>query len=427
MMAGRRGILPELDNPTFTAFLDFSRWMAALIVFLGHLRNPMFLGYGALPPESRTLLVGGWYFVTGWHAEAVVVFFVLSGYLVGGLAATKARKRDFRPVDYSIDRLTRLYVPYFPALLLTLALDSLGARLFGDLGLYDRTHPMVIEKINSEAFSTYLSFEIFVKNLFMQQTIWAPPLGSNTPLWTISLEFWFYVIFGIVAAAVQYRSLPLRLLAALALLGLLVLLGWGFLVYMGLWLFGVLVALVRFPKLERPVLAAAALIGILVLSRIYNVEIERGWNILTVRNYAVAAAYAWLLLSMRGVRLRPLEFLGGLNRQLADFSFSLYLIHFPLMLFLIGVFYHSGKFSCLAEGCSATNSMAVLAYVSIALLVVVGAWLFALATERQTGRVRSRLRRILKPFLGRSVERSREAGALPSTPARGVAAKSDDA
>ena len=38
--------LYDLKNPTFTSFLDLTRWICAGIVFLGHLRGTLFLSFG---------------------------------------------------------------------------------------------------------------------------------------------------------------------------------------------------------------------------------------------------------------------------------------------------------------------------------------------------------------------------------------------
>ena len=85
----------DLKNLTFISFLDMSRWMAASIVFISHLRNPLFLGYGDVAAQDRNIFVQGWYFVTGWFPEGVIVFFVLSGLLVGGSGLAKVQSNTF--------------------------------------------------------------------------------------------------------------------------------------------------------------------------------------------------------------------------------------------------------------------------------------------------------------------------------------------
>ena len=174
--AGRKqGTLEGLENASFVSFLDLARWFAATIVFLGHLRVPLFLGYASLPAGDRGPLISIWYFITGCAGEAVTVFFVLSGYLVGAMGLAKARAGRFAPREYAIDRATRIFLPYVPALVLTACLDLAGGALFAGTGFYTHEHPMIREKIAIDAFQSFLTPQIFLSNLAMLQTIWAPP------------------------------------------------------------------------------------------------------------------------------------------------------------------------------------------------------------------------------------------------------------
>src|SRR5262249_53262489 len=66
-----------------------------------------------------------------------------------------------------------------------------------------------------------LTLRTFVGNLLFLQTIFCTTFGSNGPLWSLSNEFWYYVLFplgfGAVAALVgkRFRSaLTLLVLAA---------------------------------------------------------------------------------------------------------------------------------------------------------------------------------------------------------------------
>ena len=68
-----------------------------------------------------------WYqafaFFTGFAHQAVVVFFLLSGWLVGGTLLNKYRdKHSF--ISYGIDRITRLWIVLIPAFVLTLLLGA---------------------------------------------------------------------------------------------------------------------------------------------------------------------------------------------------------------------------------------------------------------------------------------------------------------
>jgi peptidoglycan/LPS O-acetylase OafA/YrhL len=387
-----QGTFEGHENSSFVSFLDLARWLAAAIVFFGHLRDPLFLGYGSLPVGARGPLVSIWYFITGWHGEAVTVFFVLSGYLVGAMGLAKASAGRFRPREYAIDRVTRIFLPFVPALVLTACLDLAGGRLFSGTGFYTHEHPMIREKIAIDAFQSFLTPQIFLSNLAMLQTIWSPSFGSDQPLWTISLEFWFYVVFGVALTA----SLATRRMASIAGLlaagALLAVLGANFIVFLGLWAIGAAVGLIRSSTIERPVVALLVFLGVLVSVRLNVNSFRMEETLRMFRDYLVAASFAWVLISMRRVRLGFLTRGSGFNRFLADFSYSLYLIHFPLMLFVLGALHATGRFDGIARGYSATDPQGLLAYVLTIAVVGACAWAFSQATERQTWRLRRILR-----------------------------------
>lgn len=333
-----RQVFDDLRNPAFSSFLDMARWMAALLVFVGHLRDPLFLGYGSLSAAERTLAVKGWYFVTGWFGEAVIVFFVLSGYLVGGIGLAKRATGCFVPGDYAIDRFTRLYVAFAPALLLTLVLDVIGSHYLGGAGLYDGGQAMIAQKLGHLApFQDNLTWSQFLGTLAMLQTFHVTPFGSNTPLWTISCEFWFYVVFGLALAASLGGpgSLRRRIVAGVLIVASFALLGSTFPLFLGLWLVGIAVALMPRPQPTWRWPALILFFGLLFAIRGFGPRLDALPNYLQLRNYAVALSFGLVLLTMRGVQAHWLARIATLNRQIADFSFSLYLIHFPLMLFLL--------------------------------------------------------------------------------------------
>jgi peptidoglycan/LPS O-acetylase OafA/YrhL len=80
------------------------------------------------------------------------------------------------------------------------------------------------------------------------------------------------------------------------------------------------------------------------------------------------------------------------NRFMADFSYSLYLIHFPLMLFLLGALHATGQFPGIASGYRATDPQGLFLYGLVIALVLLSAWAFAQATEQQTARAREWLK-----------------------------------
>ena len=96
----KNSILNDLENKSLISFLDMSRWAAAAIVFISHLRNPLFFSYGSINPEEVNIAIQIWYFITGWAGEGVIIFFVLSGLLVGASGYEKIKIGKFSTSSY---------------------------------------------------------------------------------------------------------------------------------------------------------------------------------------------------------------------------------------------------------------------------------------------------------------------------------------
>lgn len=381
-------VLNDTKNDAFVSFLDLSRWVAAAVVCWGHLRNPLFVGYGDLQPSQQTLSIKAWFFVTGFHAEAVTVFFVLSGFLVGGMGLAKrsAGRLDLR--QYAIDRATRLYVAFFPALLLGATLDVFGSHFAPTAGLYDLTHPILASKVAPPSFVATMSLEVFGANALMLQHFFTPTFGSNHPLWTISAEFWFYTVFGLaLLVADQSAKRGRRAAAGVAAVVATLLLGPEFLLLFGLWTVGVAAAYAP-SRTEQKWAALCTLFTILVITRFSQSLLDRDHTLRAIKDYTVAISFAWLLVSMRGSRSSFLTRMLRLNRRLASFSFSLYLIHFPLMIFVLSAAHEWLGWQGAREGV-APDTSGILSYTAVGAVLYGSAFGFSLVTEQRTARVRT--------------------------------------
>lgn len=382
--------IEHLKNPSFSSFLDLSRWVAAWIVFVGHLRNPLFFGFSDIGDAARNPLILGWYFVTGWFGEAVIIFFVLSGYLVGGLGIAKYAEGMFNTAAYGVDRFSRLYVAFLPALVLTAILDLIGIHYFGSAGLYDGTQAMFAEKLAEAPFAEAFNGTNFLGNLVMLQTFRFETFGSNSPLWTISAEFWFYIAFGVaVACLLAVKSAAGRVMA-IGLSGavLVLLLTPNFLYYFGLWVIGLSVSVTPSNKFRWPLIFTVIFFALLALTRI-NGDLLAGMEFgQTIRDYSVATGFAFVLHAMRDSRSALLARAAKANKWLADFSFSLYLIHFPIMILALSALYATGGFPGIRTGYSPTDLTGLSIYFGMIALIIALSWAFAQVTEQQTWRVR---------------------------------------
>lgn len=301
---------PRRDGPALAATtsraLDAARLAAAAVVLVFH-ASGMWMGnqpalHAALGKAS--------------HA-AVVVFFVISGYVIAYSAG--ARNRGAR--HYAVARLSRLYAVLAPALLLTALVEA------------------VVRATDPEVAARYVHAPSWVRYLlsafFGNESGWwsaAPPI--NSPLWSLSYEFWYYVLFGLL----RFRRTTRHWRWWLALTALVA--GPKILLLLPVWLLGV-----GARYLPRPVLARAlgwllaglllALAGLAVAGLpawpgvvgdrplFMASQFMTDWSV----GFLVAAAI-WLLPAGRPV---PASGGAGYLRRAADLSFPLYVLHFPLL------------------------------------------------------------------------------------------------
>ena len=187
--------------------LDALRGIAAVGVCFSHLRDFFFQDYPKVPHHNPLLAAG--YLATGLGHQWVIVFFVLSGYLVGGSVLRSFALDRWSWRSYLLNRMTRLYTVLVPALVLGGLLDVAGIHLFGEGGIYGGhtgAHELVFRV------SSHLTLPIMIGNYALLQGIYVPTFGSNGPLWSLANEFWYYIAFPFLALALwRRRSVPLRL------------------------------------------------------------------------------------------------------------------------------------------------------------------------------------------------------------------------
>ncbi len=164
-----------------------------------HARSLIFVDYGEL--QSPGVWAKGFYFLTGFGHEAVMVFFVISGYLVGGKVWSLYREGRFGWRRYLADRASRLYAVLFVALLLGAAMDWTGYLFFNKYGLYNQGYEGSIAVLGAAPIDR-MGWRDFLVNAFFLQTIVGPTFGSNGPLWSLAYEWWYYVLFPLALAAV---------------------------------------------------------------------------------------------------------------------------------------------------------------------------------------------------------------------------------
>ncbi|WP_331774351.1 acyltransferase family protein [Sulfurospirillum sp. 1612] len=346
-------------NNQLSNTLNFLRWFAALMVVVGHLRSFLFVEYNLV--ENKTIFIKLFYFITGFGHQAVIVFFVISGYLVGGAVLKKYKENKLNNEyikSYFIKRFTRIYIVLIPALIIGYILDYYGNINFSDL----YTNVFHISSMNSNV-SEHLSLLTLVGNMLNLQTIFVSTLGTNGPLWSLANEWSYYILFILLFINNWTRILFLGIVVLLVFKNI------DILIYSSIWFMGSYIVLVK-KRLIHRYLAVTILFIILILSRKYNEFYI---------DLALALSISLLINSLKN-DISSRVYFKNLNHKMADFSYSLYLFHFPFFVFLISVFYIYGVNSILMQP-TITN---LLYYFSFMLLIYLYVYLLFFVFEKNT-------------------------------------------
>jgi peptidoglycan/LPS O-acetylase OafA/YrhL len=307
----------------FSIYLDLWRFVAALLVVVYH-------------SNVRLIITEKLPFSSHGHA-AVIVFFVLSGYVISYMTAT----REAAPVDYWASRLSRFYSLTIPAVLLCPLLDTWGEALAPQFYVEKTTHDLAWLRILTSL--TYLN-EIWTVSIMS---------FSNVPYWSLCYEMWYYVLFAI--AVFMRGKARLWLGGTVAAM-----LGPKILLLAPIWLLGV--ALHRHPALARIpqwlgwtlFLASWPMYGLFYYCGMteYGSQLllnligekwhhQMAFSKFFITDYLLALIIAANFVGFRTVAdkftalLLPCE---KIVRWLSGYTFSLYILHQPLLQFYAAVF-----------------------------------------------------------------------------------------
>jgi peptidoglycan/LPS O-acetylase OafA/YrhL len=168
-----------------SVLLDLVRGLAAWLVLSVHLRNMVLIDYPDAIRRGASHLLAAMYVLTSGGHQAVVMFFVLSGYLVGGSVLRLLRQRRWRWSSYLTHRLVRLWIVLLPGLLLCWLWDSVGLRSHSLL------YHGIIPYYETGDISKLQTVSAFFGNLFFMQPMLIQTYGSDGSLWSLSYEFWY--------------------------------------------------------------------------------------------------------------------------------------------------------------------------------------------------------------------------------------------
>jgi peptidoglycan/LPS O-acetylase OafA/YrhL len=360
--------------------LDMLRGLAAIGVVIGHIRSFVVVDYGSA--STTSVLDQAIYLLTGLGHQCVIAFFALSGFLVGGSALRGIVADKWGWQRYLIRRVTRLWIVLIPALLLTLGTDTAG-QIWAEHSGYDGAFYHVIHSGPKPAEPADLSVGTIIANSFFLQTILAPPLGTNGPLWSLANEFWYYIMFPFMLVGLIGRKWGvLRIVMGAIGVSLAVLLPAEMVLLGAIWVAGAVAAysqqVVSGLSSQKVRILLFGLGGAAVAGATL---VDKQWPGIAA-DLVLGGAFAFLLPSLACFAIGGRVY-DGIATSLAKISYTLYATHFPVLAFVWFVLIAPHKWTL---GPAAGAVMVSL--LGISLTVAIGLWwLF----ERNTDRVRDAL------------------------------------
>ncbi len=356
-------------------YLDVVRFGAAFLVLLSHLAYSRFTG-------------GGYSFLREYNqgSDAVVLFFVLSGLVI---AYTTDAKRGVASGDsnsgqngdmslYVVSRFSRLYSVALPAIVLGLLLDAWGNAI--DPRAYDGWWHAGDRPVWRA-----------ITSLLFANELWGNGVrpGTNGPYWSVTYEFWYYLLFA--AAMFLHGRRRVIWIGAIALIA-----GPKVLLLLPAWLLGVWVW--RMISRDDPGIStwtawALAIAGPSLYVFWQAADVPRILTAISIDTFGrdfiklylrfsdefiwnnllavlVAAHFLGMAVLVRHARA-PGPRVEKILRWPSGFAFSIYLFHYPLIMFFM-VALDLDRFS-------------VTSHIALLTCTVVACFLLGAITEKRKG------------------------------------------
>jgi peptidoglycan/LPS O-acetylase OafA/YrhL len=268
----------------------------------------------------------------------VLLFFVISGFLITHTLIQRAKDPSYDFRQFFIDRFARIYSGLIPALAFIVIVDGMTIYLTGD-----------------STISRYFTLKTMIANIFMLEgyrgifpnSLQWSAFGSASPLWTLAIEWQIYIfVASLFFMAIRPRSIPFLIPVALFfgqtpihfLFGSFQPDGVGQGLFT-LWLGG---SLVYFLGRSSPVgfflaavIGACGAIGFIVFTH-NSTEYD-------MRNYPLLVAmFFGLVVTTQSSHLLTSAKVKESISFLADYSFSLYLVHHTIMYAIWAIFPERG-------------------------------------------------------------------------------------
>ncbi len=238
---------------------------------------------------------------------------------------------DFLP--YTWRRFKRIYPPFLAAIVIGFCLDSIGQ--YFEYSIYNHATPNAL--INNNI-SIDFSVNQLVGNLLFLQNTYVPVWGSNTPLWSLKFEFWFYMLYPLLYFINRknvWLGVAIVFIFSICILsGLCILPVKLFNEVIGAlfcWWLGTLLADIYTKRVAWPIVYFSPFSILVFCIPIMQQFVPLYKDMFCALGFFGLLSFLFFLQG-KGIALKWLVKLKGLG----DFSYSLYVIHFPILVLMSG-------------------------------------------------------------------------------------------
>lgn len=299
-------------------FLDGLRALASQAVVIGHAMS--YFGIARFMHEPNFPWI---------QNIAVVVFFVMSGIVITYSTMMKSENPSYSLGRFVIDRFSRIFTALIPALML--------------IALIDYT----VILITPEKYLHYRTFDIsnFMANLFMVPDFPygmfdLTSFGSGAVLWTVAIEWWIYICFGVLFFVFSGRTKLSPLIIAIFIWSAILPInrmfdgrGNGLTI---IWVYGMLL-FIAYPYYKKRV--GSLSLSLLIFVSALALCIHRQTEVVSGYDKYFALYSAMLVMSLMTLSNSfALEKLKWSIKLTASYSFTLYLVHYSILEFLYTAF-----------------------------------------------------------------------------------------
>jgi peptidoglycan/LPS O-acetylase OafA/YrhL len=327
-------------EPHAYLLLDVARYLACLSVFFGHFLFLFVVRIYGLDHTYYNIngFVGAFYFFS--HAIGVMVFFVLSGFLIGYKALAEVHvSQRFDLKDYLQRRVFRIIPPLYCSLVFMLFV--LGVikffHLFGSESYFltgDEYNLVTKAKVD---------VGVILKVLFLVPGNTQVP--TNVALWSLSYEFYYYLLFAFILVAVVNKNFKQMFYVSSYVIFLPLIFCLVHHAYIPLfvkvfklsvvWWAGVLIAYLYLThrSMLQPLVCFGLALGLFIF--VYPLMTRMGDVPLELVGGLVATFLIMGLVNFKFTRA-PVKILQKLA-QGSFYTYTFYLFHFPLMLLVFSL------------------------------------------------------------------------------------------